>query len=142
MSEDITQRLADISQLMMEGQPFNDGDFTDIDAAIDEIERLRREVATPRDEYAQSWLEFLDAHADLDILPWIRAYAKAFEPSDQMHPKAQMVIDRTDARLLIAADEIERLRAEVAALKTQIAGDQSPESPLDRLARLDEEVGF
>ena len=113
MSEDITQRLADISQLMMEGQPFNDGDFTDIDAAIDEIKRLRREVATPRDEYAQSWLEFLDEHADFDILPWIRAYAKAFEPSDQMHPKAQMVIDRTDARLLEAADEIERLREQL-----------------------------
>jgi hypothetical protein len=142
MSEDITQRLADISQLMMEGQPFNDGDFTDIDAAIDEINRLRREVATPRDEYAQSWLEFLDGHADLDILPWIRAYAKAFEPSDQMHPKSQMVIDRTDARLLEAADEIERLRAEVAALKAQIAGDPPPENPLDRLAQLDEEVGF
>ena len=73
MSEDITKRLADISEMMMEGQPFNDGDFTDIDAAIFEIERLR---------------------------------------------------------------------AEVAALKAQIAGDPPPESPLDRLARLDEEVGF
>ena len=113
MSEDITKRLADISEMMMEGQPFNDGDFTDIDEAIDEINRLRREVATPRDEYAQSWLEFLDAHADLDILPWIRAYANAFEPSDQTHPKAQMVINRTDARLLEAADEIERLREQL-----------------------------
>ena len=73
MSEDITKRLADISEMMMEGQPFNDGDFTDIDEAIDEIERLR---------------------------------------------------------------------AEVAALKAQIAGNPLPESSLDRLARLDEEVGF
>jgi hypothetical protein len=69
MSEEITKRLADISEMMMEGQPFNDGDFTDIDAAIFEIERLR---------------------------------------------------------------------AEVAALKAQIAGEPT----LDRLARLDEEVGF
>jgi hypothetical protein len=73
MSDDITQRLADISQLMMEGQPFNDGDFTDIDAAIFEIERLR---------------------------------------------------------------------AEVVALKAQIAGEPPLEGPLDRLSRLDEEVGF
>jgi hypothetical protein len=50
MSEDITKRLADISEMMMEGQPFNDGDFTDIDEAINEIERLRNERDEARRE--------------------------------------------------------------------------------------------
>jgi hypothetical protein len=54
VSEDITKRLAAISEMMMEGQPFNDGDFTDIDAAIFEIERLRTELARYRRMYCRS----------------------------------------------------------------------------------------
>jgi uncharacterized coiled-coil DUF342 family protein len=40
---DIIQRLAELSDLMMNDRPYNDSDFTDIDEAIDEINRLRKE---------------------------------------------------------------------------------------------------
>ena len=40
---DIIQRLAELSDLMMNDRPYNDSDFTDIDEAIDEIKRLRKE---------------------------------------------------------------------------------------------------
>ena len=40
---DIIERLTELSDLMMDGRPYNDSDFTDIDEAIDEIKRLRAE---------------------------------------------------------------------------------------------------
>ena len=44
---DIIERLTELSDLMMDGRPYNDSDFTNIDEAIVEIERLRKE----RDEF-------------------------------------------------------------------------------------------
>ena len=41
---DIIDRLMHISEAMMEGYPFNDGDFVEIDCAIDEIQKLRKEL--------------------------------------------------------------------------------------------------
>lgn len=41
---DIIERLTELSDLMMNGRPYNDSDFTDIDEAIVEIERLRKEL--------------------------------------------------------------------------------------------------
>ena len=41
---DIIERLAELSDLMMNDRPYNDSDFTDIDEAIDEIKRLRNEL--------------------------------------------------------------------------------------------------
>jgi len=43
---DIIERLAELSDLMMNDQPYNDSDFTDIDEAICEIRRLREERET------------------------------------------------------------------------------------------------
>ena len=43
---DIIERLTELSNLMMDGRPYNDSDFTDIDEAINEIVRLRNEVDT------------------------------------------------------------------------------------------------
>ena len=41
---DIIERLAELSDLMMNDRPYNDSDFTDIDEAIDEIKRLRNQL--------------------------------------------------------------------------------------------------
>jgi hypothetical protein len=79
-------------------------------AAADEIERLRLESAIPRDEYAATWKALLDQIEDLDIVDWIRAYAKAYHPSDYVSPIAREVIARSDKKWLQAANEIERLR--------------------------------
>jgi len=43
---DIIQRLAELSDLMMNDRPYNDSDFTDIDEAICEIQRLREQRET------------------------------------------------------------------------------------------------
>lgn len=43
-NNDITKRLAELSELIMNCVPLNDSDFTDIDEAITEIERLRKEL--------------------------------------------------------------------------------------------------
>ena len=92
-------------------------------AAADEIERLRLEVAIPRDEYAREWKTLLDRIEQLDILEWIRAYAAAHSPSDYASPIAREVIVRSDKRLIQAADEIERLRKE----RDQLAEEQRKE---------------
>jgi hypothetical protein len=47
---DIIERLAELSDLMMNDRPYNDSDFTDIDEAIDEIKRLRKERDEARRE--------------------------------------------------------------------------------------------
>jgi hypothetical protein len=95
----------------------------DIANAADEIERLRLEVAIPRDEYAKEWKTLLDRIEHLDILEWIRAYAAAHSPSDYASPIAREVIVRSDKRLIEAADEIERLRKE----RDQLAEEQRKE---------------
>ena len=41
---DIIERLTELSELIMNCVPLNDSDFTDIDEAITEIERLRKEL--------------------------------------------------------------------------------------------------
>ena len=76
MSEDITKRLADISEMMMEGQPFNDGDFTDIDAAIDEIERLREQLRLANIDATNNEAEANELRAERDearreVLLWL-----------------------------------------------------------------------
>jgi uncharacterized coiled-coil DUF342 family protein len=50
---DIIERLTELSDLMMDGRPYNDSDFTDIDEAIVEIERLRKERDEARREICQ-----------------------------------------------------------------------------------------
>ena len=91
--------------------------------AADEIERLRLELAIPRDEYAREWKTILDRIEHLDILEWIRAYAAAHSPSDYASPIAREVIVRSDKRFIEAADEIERLRKE----RDQLAEEQRKE---------------
>ena len=105
MSDDIVARLRQLQRVF--------GDPTSLAAmAADEVERLRLEVAIPRDEYAREWKNLLDRIEHLDILEWIRAYASAHSPSDYVSPIAREVIVRTDKRLIEAAAEIDRLRAE------------------------------
>jgi hypothetical protein len=81
--------------------------------AANEIERLRLEMSIPRDQYAMTWKNLLDRIYGLDIVEWIRAYANAYSPSDYSSPIAREVVVRSDKRWLAAADEIERLRAEL-----------------------------
>jgi|694.fasta_scaffold32560_7 uncharacterized coiled-coil DUF342 family protein len=50
---DIIERLTELSDLMMDGRPYNDSDFTNIDEAIVEIERLRKERDEARREICQ-----------------------------------------------------------------------------------------
>ncbi len=47
MSEDITKRLADISEMMMEGQPFNDGQASWAWSQPCICDRLRQEEYGP-----------------------------------------------------------------------------------------------
>lgn len=103
MSDEIVARLRDIEG----GYGFR----AICREAADEIERLRLELAIPRDEYAREWKTLLDRIEHLDILEWIRAYAAAHSPSDYVSPIAREVIVRSDKKLIQAADEIERLRA-------------------------------
>lgn len=56
MSNNIVQRLTELSQSMMEGYPPNDGDFTIIDSAIDEIQQLRLTIRV----FEQSSQELLE----------------------------------------------------------------------------------
>jgi hypothetical protein len=50
---DIIERLTELSDLMMDGRPYNDSDFTDIDEAIVEIKRLRKERDEARREICE-----------------------------------------------------------------------------------------
>lgn len=109
MSNDIAARLRDIEG----GYGFR----AICREAADEIERLRLEMSIPRDEYAMTWKNLLDRIDGLDIVEWIRAYANAYSPSDYSSPIAREVVVRSDRRWLEAADEIERLRAEVERLR-------------------------
>ena len=120
MSDDITQRLADISQLMMEGQPFNDGDFTDIDEAISEIERLRADLMSYKYQNAELVRNLAMAQDERDEAR--RSFCKC-------HARAEAV-GYAEGRGWDCFD------------RDQSANDPPPDSPLDRLARLDEEVGF
>jgi hypothetical protein len=76
--------------------------------AADAIEELSR----PRDEYARTWLELLERIETLPLVDWLRAYVNAFDSSDFSHPMALELVQRTDARISAAADEIERLTRE------------------------------
>lgn len=110
MSDDIVARLRACSENAKEQGV---GVVVDgLQAAADEIERLRLEMSIPRDEYAMTWKNLLDRIDGLDIVEWIRAYANAYSPSDYSSPIAREVVVRSDKRWLEAADEIERLRAE------------------------------
>jgi len=51
---------------------------------------------------------------------WIRAYANAYSPSDYSSPIAREVVVRSDKRWLEAADEIERLRKERDAARSEV----------------------
>ena len=108
MNDDIVARLREegfvthIAQLPRESKLLRE--------AADEIERLRLELAIPRDEYAREWKTLLDRIEHLDILEWIRAYAAAHSPSHYVSPIAREVIVMSDRRWIEAADEIERLR--------------------------------
>lgn len=113
MSADIVARLREegfvthIAQLPRESKLLHE--------AADEIERLRLESAIPRDEYAMAWKALLDRIDGLDIVLWLRAYATSHNPSDYVSPIAREVIVRSDRRWIEAADQIERLRNELAA---------------------------
>jgi hypothetical protein len=109
--------------MMMEGQPFNDGDFTDIDAAIFEIERLREQLRLANIDAFQSEADASQLRAERDearrrLCIWAQ---------DDSHG---------DGR------EYAKEQGWDCFEREQGAGDPPPESPLDRLARLDEEVGF
>jgi hypothetical protein len=123
MSEDITQRLAAISEMMMEGQPFNDGDFTDIDEAISEIERLREQLRLANIDATNNEAEANELRAERDeARRWI------------CEQKASLT--NHDAKWWAQVHTWDCFERE------QGANEPPPESPLDRLARLDEEVGF
>jgi hypothetical protein len=104
MSDDIVTRLRQIPTA-----------WPLVREAADEIERLRLESAIPRDEYAMAWKALLDRIDGLDIVLWLRAYATSHNPSDYVSPIAREVIVRSDRRWIEAADQIERLRNELAA---------------------------
>jgi hypothetical protein len=93
--------------------------------AAGEIERLRAEIAIPRDEYAKTWQCVLDRIEVMDIASWLREYAKANDPSDFKSPIAASVISRTDAKYIEAAGEIERLRKERDEARREICRDES-----------------
>ena len=56
MTNDIIERLQNLSEAMINGMPLNDGDFLDIECAIDEIKKLRKHLGN----------EALDRIAKLD----------------------------------------------------------------------------
>ncbi len=130
MSEDITKRLADISEMMMEGQPFNDGDFTDIDEAINEIERLRADLKVMTEEHrlACEDRDFMKLQRDEARL----LYCDRQSPADPHKAAEKWGWDcfKNDSEKFW--DAWNRITS---------AHRKRPE-PLDRLARLDEEVGF
>jgi hypothetical protein len=141
---DITKRLADISEMMMEGQPFNDGDFTDIDAAIDEIERLREQLRLANIDATNNEAEANELRAERD---------------EARREVARLLDVETGHRIAIASLTAERDEARRMACDALAAGDNEEASEyarlrgwcylrwpdpdaLDRLAKLDEEVGF
>ena len=100
--------------------------------AADEIERLRGQIehhARDRIEYCAAWSKWIEENDGLEIAQWCRAYADAVPYPNPDGPEIVRVIhSRLDARHRMAADEIERLRAERDALVEQrdrwIAGAQ------------------
>lgn len=121
MSEDIVARLRKLDRDLLDDED-NITDFSCVDVAADEIERLRSQVehhARDRVEYCDAWSKWIEENDGLDIAEWCRAYADAVPYPNPDGPNIVLVIhSRLDARHRMAADEIERLRAVVEAWMT------------------------
>jgi hypothetical protein len=89
---DIIERLAELSDLMMNDRPYNDSDFTDIDEAIDEIKRLRNEL-TERinmcDMRSEKILELTNERdeARREILLWVKERCSWAELSQEIEKR-------------------------------------------------------
>jgi hypothetical protein len=119
------QIVARLRMIVSEPESLCKTDLHYIEDAADEIERLRAEISLYhqiRIDYCNAWSKWIDEHDHLDAMEWCRAYSNAVPHPNPDGPEVyQLIHSRLDAKFRQAADEIERLRAELLGNAEELA---------------------